>query len=119
MLVNRIRIWNPENGKPIREITGYGGEVYRVICTADGRIFSCSTDKQVREHKLADGAQVRVFSGHSDWVYSLAFNAATKRLASGSWDGEIRVWNAEDPKNVQHFVGAPGIGAASERASAK
>lgn len=116
---SRIRVWNPENGKPIREITGYGGEVYRVICTTDGRIFSCSTDKQVREHKLTDGSQVRIFAGHGDWVYSLAYDPATKRLASGSWDGEIRVWNAEDAKNLQHFVGAPGLASTSASASPK
>jgi DNA-binding beta-propeller fold protein YncE len=116
---SKVRVWNPENGKPIREIAGFTGEVYRVICTPDGRVFSCSTDKQVREHKLADGSQVRVFAGHSDWVYSLTYHAGTKHLASGSWDGEIRLWNANDAKSLQHFVGAPGYATPAATASAK
>jgi len=59
-------------------------------------------------HALADGKQLKVFSGHADWVYSLAYNAATKRLATGSYDGEIRIWNVEDGKSLITFLAAPG-----------
>jgi WD40 repeat protein len=114
---NRIRVWNPTNAQQIREIGGFGGEVYRVVVTADGRVFSCSADKQAREHKAADGAAVRAFAGHTDWVYSVAFNPATKKLASGSWDGEIRVWNAEDAKGLVNFVAAPGFKPAPQTAA--
>lgn len=114
---NRIRVWNPANAQQIREIGGFGGEVYRVVITADGRVFSCSADKQAREHKAADGAAVRAFAGHTDWVYSVAFNPATKKLATGSWDGEIRVWNADDAKGLVNFVAAPGFKPAPQTAA--
>jgi WD40 repeat protein len=105
---NRIRAWNPANAQQIREIGGFGAEVYHVLVTAYGRIFSCSADKQARVNKLADGAAVRAFAGHNDWVYSVAFNAATKKLVTGSWDGEIRIWNAEDGAGLLTFTAAPG-----------
>lgn len=114
---NRIRVWNPANAQQIREIGGFGGEVYRVVMTADGRVFSCSADKQAREHKAADGAAVRAFAGHNDWIYSIAFNPATKKLATGSWDGEVRVWNAEDAKGLVNFVAAPGFKPAPQTAA--
>lgn len=106
---NRVRAWNPTNAAQVREIGGFGGEVYRVVVTPDGRLFTCSADKTAREHKVADGAAVRSFAGHQDWIYSVAFNPATKRLATGSWDGEVRVWNAEDAKGMTTFVAAPGF----------
>jgi hypothetical protein len=106
---NRMRAWNPADAKQIRELAGFGSEVYRVQISSDGRIFSCSADKTAREHKVADGAAVRTFSGHNDWVYSVTFNPATKKLATGSWDGEVRVWNAEDAKGLITFVAAPGL----------
>ncbi len=106
---NRVRVWNPADAKQIREIGGFGGEVYRVVVTPDGRVFTCSSDKQARENKLADGAAVRAFAGHQDWIYSIAFNPATKKLATGSWDGEIRIWNADDAKNLAAFTAAPGF----------
>jgi WD40 repeat protein len=116
---NKIRVWNPADAKQIREIGGFGGEVYRVVVTADGRVFSCSSDKQAREHKAADGAAVRAFAGHNDWVYSVAFNPATKKLATGSWDGEVRIWNADDSKGLVTFTAAPGYSAPAATAAAK
>jgi WD40 repeat protein len=116
---NKIRVWNPANAQQIREIAGFGGEVYRVIVTPDGRIFSCSSDKQGREHKLADGAAVRAFAGHNDWVYSVGFNATTKKLVTGSWDGEIRIWNADDSMMLVTFTAAPGYVVPTATAAAK
>jgi WD40 repeat protein len=116
---NKIRAWNPANAQQVREIAGFGGEVYRVVVSADGRIFSCSSDKQAREHKVADGAAVRAFAGHNDWVYSVAFNPATKKLATGSWDGEIRIWNADDAKGLVTFTAAPGFTPPTATAAAK
>ncbi len=103
----QIRVWNATNATQVRAIGGFGNEVFRIIITPDGRLFSCSADQTAREHKL-DGSQVRVFTGHKDWVYAIAFNPATKKLATGSWEGEVRIWNAEDAKGMLDFVAAPG-----------
>jgi WD40 repeat protein len=105
----QIRVWNAGDAKQVRAIGGFGNEVYRIVVTPDNRLFSCSADQSAREHKLDTGAAVRTFSGHKDWVYSVAFNPATKKLATGSWDGEIRIWNAEDAKGMLDFVAAPGF----------
>jgi hypothetical protein len=112
----QIRIWNAANAQQVRAIGGFGNEVFRIIVTPDGRVFSCSADQMAREHKL-DGAQVRVFQGHKDWVYAVAFNPATKKLATGSWEGEVRIWNAEDAKGMLEFVAAPGYKAAPSAAT--
>ncbi len=31
---------------------------------------------------------------HTDWIFDLAFSKDGKLLASGSWDGEVRLWDA-------------------------
>ena len=103
----QVRVWNAANAAQVRAIGGFGNEVFRIVITPDGRLFSCSADQTAREHKL-DGTQVRVFTGHKDWVYAVAFNPATKKLATGSWEGEVRIWNAEDAKGMLDFVAAPG-----------
>ncbi|HWN93457.1 MAG TPA: hypothetical protein VNT99_00370 [Methylomirabilota bacterium] len=41
-------------------------------------------------------------------MYSLALHVATKRVASGSHDGEVRVWNSDDGKLLLKFLAAPG-----------
>jgi WD40 repeat protein/predicted nucleic acid-binding Zn-ribbon protein len=103
-----LRRWNVSDAKEVTRITGFGDEIFRLVVTPDGRIFSCSADRTARLHSLADGKLLKTFSGHSDWVYSLAYNEATKRLATGSFDGEVRVWNVQDGKGLVTFLAAPG-----------
>ncbi|MCC7292110.1 MAG: protein kinase [Phycisphaerales bacterium] len=64
----------------------------------------------------------RVMKGHSDAVASLSFNADGTLLATGSWDGSVRLWTVADahlraelePTGGSSGAGAPnGAGAAS------
>lgn len=105
---NKLRVWNVSDAKQAREIGGFGGEVFRLVVTPDGHSLATSADKQVRLHKLADGSQVRAFAGHNEWVYAVAPHLASKRLVTGSHDGEVRVWNYEDGKTTLNFIAAPG-----------
>ena len=77
-------------------------------------IFSCSADKKVRRHSTDNKELIRAFSGHKDWVYALAIDGKTNRLASGSYDGEVRVWNLEDGQVLTAFTAAPGYRVAEE-----
>lgn len=103
-----IRVWNPHDGaKKIREIHGHGGEVSRLLVSADNHLFSVSADATLRQWKLADGAGVRNFSGHADWVYSVAVSPDGQLIATGSWDGEVRVWKITDGSLVKNFPARP------------
>ncbi|MGH7135176.1 MAG: WD40 repeat domain-containing protein, partial [Pirellulales bacterium] len=92
--------------------------VFKVLVWKD-MVYSCSADKTARQHKTADRSQVRIFSGHTDWIYSLAYNEATQRLATGSFDGEVRVWNLADGAQVAAFKAAPGLAPAAPATAAK
>lgn len=109
----QIRIWGTANAQQAKAVGGFGNEVYGLTVTADGRVFSASADMTAREHKL-DGAEVRKFAGHTDWVYSLAFNAPANKLVTGSWDGEVRLWNAADGQMLLKFTAAPGLAVAGK-----
>ncbi|MBM3831611.1 MAG: hypothetical protein FJ406_13900 [Verrucomicrobia bacterium] len=101
-----VHFWAAKDGKKSGEIGGAEGELFRVLL-ADGQVFSCGADAQVRQHKLDDRSLVRALAGHGDRVYALAAHAPGKRLASGAHNGEVRVWNWEDGKPVAHFIAAP------------
>jgi hypothetical protein len=103
-----LRRWNIADAKEVQRIAGFGDDVLRVTVTKDGRVFSCSADRTARLHKLPGGELLKTFSGHGDWVYSLSFCASTDRLATGSFDGEVRLWNVADGKGLIKFVAAPG-----------
>ena len=60
-----------------------------------------------RLHNANDGSQIKQFAGHGDWVYSVSFSPAN-RLATGSYDGEVRIWNTEDGASLKNWFAAPG-----------
>jgi len=103
-----IHAWSTNDAKKVFEIGGFDGDVFRLLIL-DDQLFSCSTDK-VRLHKLGDkkAEPIRTFSGHRDIIYALAFHAPTKHLATGSFDGEVRVWDAESGNSITNFIAAPG-----------
>ncbi len=105
----RIRIWNVSDAKQAREIAGFGGEVFRIAITPDGNIASGCVDKQARLNNLANGQVVKAFGGFNEWVYTVAFHAGTKRIAGGAHDGEVKIFNAEDGKELVKFLAAPGL----------
>ena len=67
-----------------------------------------SNDKTVRQFDAKSHKQVRRFEGHGDWVLSSAYSGTTKKLATGSFDGEVRIWNMADGKLLTRFIAAPG-----------
>ena len=105
---NRIRVWTAADSKQVREIA-LGGEVFRITMQGDGTAFSGSADKFARQHNLTTGAEVKKFGPHNDWVYAASYHAASKRVASGSHDGEVRIWNYDDGKELVKFIAAPGL----------
>jgi WD40 repeat protein len=105
-----IHAWQAKDAKKAFEIGGFGDGVLR--CCSDGDLlFSCSAEL-VREHRVDEKEKkaelVRTFTGHRDVVYALAYHGPTKRLASGSFDGEVRVWDASNGGLLVAFSAAPG-----------
>ena len=104
----KVHVWNPADGKQIATITGYGGDVYRVEVVGTD-LWSCSADKTAKRHQLSDRKATADYKGHADYVFSLAVNAKTNRVASGCFDGEVKIWDVTDGKNVVSFKAAPGL----------
>ena len=99
--------WNLKDRKKSAEFSGWDGEPTRLLVSGTN-LFSASLDGRVRQHSLESKELARTFEPHRDAVYSLALHAASQRLASGSHDGEVRVWNTEDGKLLLKFIAAPG-----------
>jgi hypothetical protein len=104
----RLRVFKAADAQQVREIGGFGGDVLEAQILADGRVFTAGGDNHARLHNSADGAQIRDFAGHKDWVYCIDANLATGRLATGSYDGEVRLWNIEDAKPLADWIASPG-----------
>ncbi|MBI1903045.1 MAG: hypothetical protein HYS13_18250 [Planctomycetia bacterium] len=103
----KIHVWSPTDAKKIAEIAGYGNEVYQLVRQGDV-LFSCAADNTARKHTISNRAQVHSYGGHGDWVFAVSSHEGTKRLATGCFNGEVRLFNTEDGKEVSKFFAAPG-----------
>lgn len=74
----------------------------------DTHLWVATGDGTIRQFDLATLEPVRDYAGHQDWVLAVDLHAGTKRLASGAFDGEVRVWNIESGEPVTRFLAAPG-----------
>jgi len=96
--VGHTRYYEYQGTKPVFAMT-----------LGSGMIFSAGGDRVVRQHDAATGNLVRELSGHTDWIQALAIHPASNRLASGSFDGEVRVWDVTTGTVVVVFKAAPGL----------
>ncbi len=103
---NKIHRWKLADAAKAAEV-GFGGELYK-IAPGGEFFFTASAEQKVRQFKAADQAQVREFAGPKDWVLSSAVHLGAKRVAAGSFDGEVKVWNLDDGMVVASFFAAPG-----------
>ncbi len=96
-----------KGGSRSREISGFDGDVLKILVSSN-LLASCSADRSVRLYAADTRELTREFTGNHDVVYGLAIHPGSHRLASGSYDGEIQIWNLDGGKSVTAFVGAPG-----------
>jgi WD40 repeat protein len=58
------------------------------------RVVTASSDGTARLWNATTGAQLAVFSGHSDFVWSAVFSPDGRRVATASSDDTARLWDA-------------------------
>src|SRR5437762_5380688 len=78
----KIHLWDAKEGKAAGELGGFDDDIFRLVALGNS-ILSCSADKRIRQHSWDKKELIRTFSGHNDWVYSIAVDEKSKRLASG------------------------------------
>jgi WD40 repeat protein len=57
-----------------------------------------SADQTIRVWDAATGAQIFSLTGHTGWVFSIAYSPDSKCLVSASGDKTVRVWDTATGK---------------------
>ena len=105
---NRIYRWNEKDGKKTGEFESAEEETLRLRVFGN-ELFAAGTGSMIRVFGKDGKEPARILIGHRDWIYGLALHPSTKRLMSGGFDGEIRIWSVEDGKPLAQFIAAPGL----------
>lgn len=100
----QLRVGSAGHGKPVFKIANHGAGKKQLFAT-------CSADASVKLW-TADGAgSTKTLPGHNDWVYAVAISPDGGLVASGAWNGEVRIWKTSDGAVAQSFNASPGYGA--------
>ena len=87
-------VWNVEDHKLLFRLQGHTGLLQGAAFTTDGeRVVTASEDATLKLWSVSDGRELATLAGHADKVRSLAISA-DGLIASGSRDGEIRLWDS-------------------------
>lgn len=95
-----VRLWNPANGRMIREIKVPGdgitdSSVAAVCFSPDGKSLAAGSLEAIFLFRVESGQSLAKLEGHAQQVTSLSFSNNGKLLASGSADGTAQIWVVE------------------------
>ncbi len=105
-----LRLWNVAAGTEEHELAGHTNWVYSLRRGNDPFVVaSCSRDRTIRVWDLKTATQLRMNRGHAGQIDTLDWSRDGGSLATGStWDGTIRLWNAESLSAGPVLLPLPG-----------
>lgn len=108
---HKLHRWNVAGAKKVAEV-GIGGEGYKLIRNGTSVFVPCS-DKRLLRIDLSNNKVAQEYTGHSDWVLTACYqstpagNDISRYIASGSFDGEVCIWNLADAAIVRQWIAKP------------
>lgn len=113
-----VKLWDCENGKFKKSITGHKFGLSDVCWSTDSRYLCTASDDRTLKiwdiDSVSDaesvsidfayspqGASVKTLKGHEDDVFCCAFNPQSARVVSGSFDETVRIWDVKTGKCLE------------------
>jgi WD40 repeat protein len=85
------------------------GGVNAVAFDREGHRLALAGFERIEIWDVDTRALVKSLTGHTKWVYCVAFRPDGKRLASGGWDNTIKLWNLLSGAEVRTIEGHRGF----------
>ncbi|HEY2573154.1 MAG TPA: c-type cytochrome domain-containing protein [Verrucomicrobiaceae bacterium] len=90
----KVAVWEMENGKLMKNWDAHGGGALSVAFTADGNLVSSGRDGMIRLWDI-NGKKLSESKAQGDIVTRVAALSDGKTVASGGWQGIVKIWKAD------------------------
>ncbi|HKX32638.1 MAG TPA: WD40 repeat domain-containing protein [Blastocatellia bacterium] len=88
-----VKLWRAADGALLNTLD-QGARVNSVAVSPDGQTVAAGVSNgQIKLWRATDGAPLGSLTGHSEYVFALAFSANGTLLASGAADESVRLWS--------------------------
>ncbi len=107
-----VRLWDVATRQEISTLKRNPETDYIADFSTDGQMLVVEGTNQDRTIKLFNAsteAELATFKGNTDGIISFSFSPDRKRFITGSWDGNVRLW---DVSTGQQLLGLKGSGVA-------
>ncbi len=84
------------------------GTLHDIKYTPDGNRIAVATDIGIWIYEAQTGKELTLLTGHTGSVTAIDFPMDGRFLASGSFDGTVRLWDIDTGKQIEVFAGHSG-----------
>ena len=109
----KLHVWETREAKKISEIA-VDAEIQKLLLSERG-VFIAADKTAYQYSRDRKPERTKTFTGHEDVIYSVAVHEGSSLLATGSYDGEVRIWNVQDGTLKKRFKTMPVQVAAQQR----
>lgn len=102
-----IQLWDARTGTLRQTLENPQGQVDAIAFHPEHPLLLTSTQNQVYAWNWQTGAELGRQQLHTNWISAIAFSSDGQTLASGAYDGEIKLWqwqNDWEPNSVINSV---------------
>lgn len=104
----KLHFWNLADAKKQGEAGPFDGDVLRLVVHG-GIVVAATSAGEVIEFGTADRKRLRRLEGPGDAVHALTIHGPSGRVAAGTHDGWVFVWDASATEPSLRFRAAPGF----------
>jgi WD40 repeat protein len=90
---DNVLVWDRATGREAARFPGKWVEF-----SPDGTLLAAGLGNSVRLHDVATWHEQAAFGGHTPYVKCLAFSPDGKTLATGDWQGTLRLWDVAEKR---------------------